>query len=109
VEFAWEGNDTKRMHLGRAAQLGMESAFLARAGFTGPSRITEGRFGFYNAFSLPGADLSKLTDGLGSVWRSRRRPPNRMPAMPPSKRSYTPFRNSSASIPLIRASSAAWR
>ena len=42
VEFAWEGNDTKRMHLGRAAQLGMESAFLAEAGFTGPSRIIEG-------------------------------------------------------------------
>ncbi|MCA1646883.1 MAG: MmgE/PrpD family protein [Chloroflexi bacterium] len=68
VEFAWEGNDTKRMHLGRAAQLGMESAFLAQAGFTGPSRIIEGRFGFYNAFSLPGADLSKLTDELGTVW-----------------------------------------
>jgi 2-methylcitrate dehydratase PrpD len=68
VEFAWEGNDTKRMHLGRAAQLGMESAFLAQAGFTGPSTIIEGRFGFYNAFSLPGADLSKLTDGLGTVW-----------------------------------------
>ncbi len=68
VEFAWEGNDTKRMHLGRAAQLGMESAFLAQAGFTGPSTIIEGRFGFYNAFSMPGADLGKLTDGLGSTW-----------------------------------------
>jgi 2-methylcitrate dehydratase PrpD len=68
VEFAWEGNDTKRMHLGRAAQLGMESAMLAEAGLTGPSRIIEGRFGFYNAFSLPGADLRKLTDGLGSRW-----------------------------------------
>jgi 2-methylcitrate dehydratase PrpD len=68
VEFAWEGNDTKRMHLGRAAQLGMESAFLAQAGFTGPSTIIEGRFGYYNAFSLPGADLRKLTDGLGTTW-----------------------------------------
>lgn len=68
VEFAWEGNDTKRMHLGRAAQLGMESAFLAHAGFTGPSTIIEGRFGYYNAFSLPGADLSKLTAGLGTNW-----------------------------------------
>jgi 2-methylcitrate dehydratase PrpD len=68
VEFAWEGNDTKRMHLGRAAQLGMESAFLAQAGFSGPSTIIEGRFGYYNAFSLPGADLRKLTDGLGTIW-----------------------------------------
>jgi 2-methylcitrate dehydratase PrpD len=78
VEFAWEGNDTKRMHLGRAAQLGMESAFLAQAGFTGPSKIIEGRFGFYNAFSLPGADLSKLTSGLGTAWA----------VTPPSAKSY---------------------
>jgi len=78
VEFAWEGNDTKRMHLGRAAQLGMESAFLAEAGFTGPSRIVEGRFGYYNAFSLPGADLAKLVGGLGSTWF----------VQPPSHKSY---------------------
>ena len=78
VEFAWEGNDTKRMHLGRAAQLGMESAFLAEAGFTGPSHIIEGRFGYYNAFSLPGADLEKLTGGLGSTWF----------VQPPSHKSY---------------------
>ena len=67
VEFAWEGSDTKRMHLGRASQLGMESAFLAQAGFTGPSRIIEGRFGFYNAFSLPGADLNG--DYAPQAWR----------------------------------------
>jgi 2-methylcitrate dehydratase PrpD len=78
VEFAWEGNDTKRMHLGRAAQVGMESAFLAEAGFTGPSRIIEGRFGYYNAFSLPGADLAKLVGGLGSTWF----------VQPPSHKSY---------------------
>jgi 2-methylcitrate dehydratase PrpD len=78
VEFAWEGNDTKRMHLGRAAQLGLESAFLADAGFSGPSRIIEGRFGYYNAFSLPGADLGKLTGGLGSSWF----------VQPPSHKSY---------------------
>jgi 2-methylcitrate dehydratase PrpD len=46
----------------------MESAFLARAGFTGPSTIIEGKFGYYNAFSLPGADLRKLTDELGTIW-----------------------------------------
>jgi 2-methylcitrate dehydratase PrpD len=78
VEFAWEGNDTKRMHLGRAAQLGMESAFLAGAGLSGPSRIIEGRFGYYNAFSLPGADLGKLVEGLGSTWY----------VQPPSHKSY---------------------
>ena len=78
AEFAWEGNDTKRMHLGRAAQLGIESAFLAEAGLSGPSRIIEGRFGYYNAFSLPGADLGDLTSGLGSRWFVH----------PPSHKSY---------------------
>jgi 2-methylcitrate dehydratase PrpD len=78
VEFAWEGNDTKRMHLGRAAQLGMESAFLAESGLSGPSTIIEGRFGYFNAFSLPGADLSKLTEGLGTSWA----------VQPPSHKSY---------------------
>jgi 2-methylcitrate dehydratase PrpD len=30
LEFAWSGADTKRLHLGRASQLGLESALLAR-------------------------------------------------------------------------------
>jgi 2-methylcitrate dehydratase PrpD len=32
LEFAWSGGDTKRLHLGRASQLGLESALLARQG-----------------------------------------------------------------------------
>src|SRR5205814_1236680 len=35
LEFAWSGGDTKRLHLGRAAQLGLESALLARHGVLG--------------------------------------------------------------------------
>jgi 2-methylcitrate dehydratase PrpD len=34
LEFAWSGGDTKRLHLGRASQLGLESALLARQGVT---------------------------------------------------------------------------
>lgn len=67
IEYAWDGSMTKRLHLGRAAQLGLESALLARAGFTGPATILEGRYGYLNAYSpTPRPDL--LTQGLGGEW-----------------------------------------
>src|SRR5262249_49177361 len=53
LEFAWSGGDTKRLHLGRASQLGLESALLAREDVQGPEAILEGRSGYFNAFSLP--------------------------------------------------------
>ena len=52
-EFAFEGADMKATHLGRAAQLGLESALLAEAGVLGPSTVIEGPFGYFNGFSLP--------------------------------------------------------
>jgi 2-methylcitrate dehydratase PrpD len=67
LEFAWDGANTKRIHLGRASQLGLESALLARKGFSGPSKILEGRYGYYNAFSLP-PNMEKLLDGIGQRW-----------------------------------------
>jgi len=67
LEFAWDGANTKRIHLGRASQLGLESALLARKGFNGPSKILEGRYGYYNAFSLP-PNVARLVDGLGQRW-----------------------------------------
>lgn len=67
VEYAWEGSMTKRLHLGRASQLGLESALLAQKGFTGPSTIIEGKYGYLNAFS-PTPKIEKLLDGLGSTW-----------------------------------------
>jgi 2-methylcitrate dehydratase PrpD len=77
LEFAWTGADTKRVHLGRASQLGLESALLARKGLRGPPTVLEGRYGYYNAFSLP-PDLEKLLDGLGTKWVIQ----------PPSHKSY---------------------
>jgi 2-methylcitrate dehydratase PrpD len=68
LEFVWDGANTKRIHLGRACQLGIESAMLAREGYVGPSTILEGRYGYFNAFSLPGYELERLTDGLGENW-----------------------------------------
>ncbi len=77
LEFAWTGSDTKRLHLGRASQLGLESALLAQQGLHGPPTVLEGRYGYYNAFSEP-TDVSTLTEGLGSTWAIQ----------PPSHKSY---------------------
>jgi 2-methylcitrate dehydratase PrpD len=67
LEFAWSGGDTKRLHLGRASQLGLESALLARAGVRGPSAILEGRAGYFNAFSTS-MRMDSLLAGLGTTW-----------------------------------------
>ena len=77
LEFAWSGGDTKRLHLGRAGQLGLESALLARQGVRGPATVLEGRYGYFNAFSTP-PRMEKLVDGLGSEWAIE----------PPSLKSY---------------------
>ena len=77
LEFAWSGADTKRLHLGRASQLGLESALLAQKGLRGPATVLEGRYGYYNAFSLP-PRLERLLDGLGEHWAIQ----------PPSLKSY---------------------
>jgi 2-methylcitrate dehydratase PrpD len=91
LEFAWEGANTKRMHLGRAAQLGLESALLAQKGYTGPTTVIEGRYGYYNAFSLP-TTLEKLTDGLGKSWVIQ----------PPSHKSYATHATHQAIVQAIQ-------
>jgi 2-methylcitrate dehydratase PrpD len=77
LEFAWSGADTKRLHLGRASQLGLESALLARHGLRGPATVLEGHYGYFNAFSLP-PNLDRLLEGLGTNWAIQ----------PPSLKSY---------------------
>ena len=67
TEFVWEGAMTKRLHLGRASQLGLESVLLAQKGFTGPSTVLEGTYGFFHAFS-PNPSLEKLLENLGEEW-----------------------------------------
>jgi len=67
TEYAWDGSMTKRLHLGRASQLGLESALLAQKGFTGPHTILEGRYGYFNAFS-PAPKIEKLLAELGERW-----------------------------------------
>jgi len=77
LEFAWSGGDTKRLHLGRASQLGLESALLARNGVRGPATVLEGRSGYFNAFSTP-PRMEKLVEKLGADWAIE----------PPSLKSY---------------------
>jgi 2-methylcitrate dehydratase PrpD len=77
LEFAWSGGDTKRLHLGRASQLGLESALLARHGVRGPATVLEGRYGYFNAFSTP-PRMERLVEGLGTEWAIE----------PPSLKSY---------------------
>ncbi|MFN0071616.1 MAG: MmgE/PrpD family protein [Chloroflexota bacterium] len=67
VEFFREGAMTKRLHLGRGAQMGVECALLAQRGFTGPSTVLEGSHGFLHAYS-PAPKLERLLDGLGERW-----------------------------------------
>ncbi len=67
LEFAWAGDDTKRIHLGRASAMGLESALLARKGLQGPVTVIEGPYGYFNAFSEP-TDIARLTEGLGRKW-----------------------------------------
>lgn len=51
MEFSRSGGMVKRLHGGRAAESGVQAAYLARDGFEGPASGLDGRFGFCNTFS----------------------------------------------------------
>lgn len=67
-EFNADGAMSKHLHPGKAAMNGILAADLARAGFTGATRILEGERGFFRAMSKSHDD-SRVTDGLGSTWK----------------------------------------
>jgi 2-methylcitrate dehydratase PrpD len=67
-EFNADGAMSKHLHPGKAAFNGVLSADLARAGFTGATRILEGERGFLRATSQT-HDASRITDGLGERWK----------------------------------------
>jgi 2-methylcitrate dehydratase PrpD len=70
-----DGTQTKFMHSGFAAQNGIAAAHLAASGATGPARVFEGRFGFFESHlqdaSVP-RDYDRLVGDLGTRWESRR-------------------------------------
>ena len=59
---------TKRLHVGRGAQMGLEAALFASMGMTGPATVLEGTHGFLNAYS-DGPKPDEITKGLGREWR----------------------------------------
>lgn len=65
LEFVREGAMTKRLHVGRGGQLGLESALLAARGFTGPSTVLEGPRGFFSVYS-PAPRPELLLEDLGA-------------------------------------------
>lgn len=48
-EFLKEGAMSKTLHAGKSSYAGVLSAYLARAGFTGATKILEGEKGFCRA------------------------------------------------------------
>ena len=60
-----EGRLVKRMQPGFAAQAGVTSAFLARAGITGSHDFLEGTYGFYNLYERGEYDPEPVLEGLG--------------------------------------------
>lgn len=67
LEFSVDGSMIKRLHMGRASHLGLESTFLAKKGFTGPHTILEGSHGFLKVFS-PEPHPERLLEGLGETY-----------------------------------------
>lgn len=68
------GSMVKALHVGLAGRSGLESALLARAGFTADAHALDGEWGFVQAFTsqdwvgttsgAPGADCTLLTPGI---------------------------------------------
>jgi 2-methylcitrate dehydratase PrpD len=69
LEFAHAGNGAmvKRLHMGRAAEGGVLAANLAAMGFTGPTTVLEGHYGFLRVFCND-FEVAELTRGLGTAF-----------------------------------------
>lgn len=66
--FLGDRCNCKILHTGRAAVNGLEAAFLARAGMTGPEHILEAEDGGLLRAMSDGGDRDKVSEGLGTVW-----------------------------------------
>lgn len=60
-----EGTMTRRLHGGKAAEVGVLAALLAARKFTGPTEILEGEFGFFHTYAAQ-YDIETVTAGLGT-------------------------------------------
>ncbi len=66
--FLGDGSNCKILHTGRAAANGLEAAFLAQAGMTGPEHILEAEDGGLFYAMSDGGDVKKISANLGTVW-----------------------------------------
>lgn len=66
--FLGDGANCKVLHVGRAASNGVESAFLAKAGMTGPEHILDAKDGGLLAAMSDEYDVSKVSKGLGEKY-----------------------------------------
>ncbi len=68
--FLVDGAMSKRYHPGRAAEIGVTSAYLARAGFIGPSQVFEAPWGgFFPTYAPDTARPAQLLADLGHDFR----------------------------------------
>ena len=68
LEANRNGGSVKRMHCGWAAHAGVMAAELAARGFTAPTTVLEGRFGFFQAWLSGAFDPDEITRALGTSW-----------------------------------------
>ena len=64
------GGTVKRLHCGWAVHAGINAAAAAKAGFTGPLTVFEGRFGFFRAFCGGPVNLGAIDHELGCEWQA---------------------------------------
>lgn len=64
-EYLDEGAEIKRIHPGKAARDGVICAEFARRGITGPTKVLEGRYGFFATHAAPHVKWPRLLEGLG--------------------------------------------
>ncbi len=69
MEFLEDGSWVKRLHPGWAGQAGATAAALARARFSGPATILEGRYGLYRTFIDTTPDPRPF-ETLGQTWET---------------------------------------
>ncbi len=69
-QFLEDAALTKPLHPGKASFNGMLAALMAEKGFSGPTRILEGKKGFLSATS-PDYDLTQISDRLGEIYQIR--------------------------------------
>jgi len=64
-EYLDEGAEIKRIHPGKAARDGVVCAEFAKRGITGPTKVLEGRYGFFATHAAPHVKWGRLFERLG--------------------------------------------